>query len=84
MAPYEFSRTWAFASGDGMAIPACITPFIPILAVPGYFESMAGLWRRTLRRHLDGTGHTRLFPNLMVKGPIQLLRLFNDAPKDAG
>jgi phenylpropionate dioxygenase-like ring-hydroxylating dioxygenase large terminal subunit len=47
-------------------------------AIPGYFEQMAAAYGETRAKAiLDENRHnTVYFPNLMVKGPIQLLRLF--------
>ena len=47
-------------------------------AIPGYFEQMAAAYGEIRAKAiLDENRHnTVYFPNLMVKGPIQLLRLF--------
>jgi phenylpropionate dioxygenase-like ring-hydroxylating dioxygenase large terminal subunit len=53
-------------------------------AIPGYFEKMTAAYGETRAKAiLDENRHnTVYFPNLMVKGPIQLLRLFK--PISAG
>jgi benzoate/toluate 1,2-dioxygenase alpha subunit len=47
-------------------------------AVPGYFEKMVAAYGETRAKAiLDENRHnTVYFPNIMIKGPIQLLRLF--------
>jgi phenylpropionate dioxygenase-like ring-hydroxylating dioxygenase large terminal subunit len=47
-------------------------------AVPGYFEKMVAAYGETRAKAiLDENRHnTVYFPNMMVKGPIQLMRLF--------
>jgi len=53
-------------------------------AVPGYFESMAAAYgEERAKAILDENRHNTIyFPNLMVKGPIQLLRLFKPLAAD--
>jgi hypothetical protein len=53
-------------------------------AIPGYFEKMTAAYGEARAKAiLDENRHnTVYFPNLMVKGPIQLLRLFK--PISAG
>jgi phenylpropionate dioxygenase-like ring-hydroxylating dioxygenase large terminal subunit len=53
-------------------------------AVPGYFDKMVAAYGETRAKAiLDENRHnTVYFPNLMVKGPIQLLRLFKPLAAD--
>ncbi len=53
-------------------------------AVPGYFEQMVAAYgEERAKAILDENRHnTVYFPNLMVKGPIQLLRLFKPIAAD--
>jgi len=53
-------------------------------AVPGYFEAMVDAYGEARARAiLDENRHnTVYFPNLMVKGPIQLIRLFKPIAPD--
>src|ERR1700733_8097106 len=53
-------------------------------AVPGYFEQMVAAYgEERAKAILDESRHnTVYFPNLMVKGPIQLLRLFKPLAAD--
>jgi benzoate/toluate 1,2-dioxygenase alpha subunit len=53
-------------------------------SVPGYFERMVAAYgERRAKAILDESRHnTVYFPNLMVKGPIQLLRLFKPLAAD--
>jgi benzoate/toluate 1,2-dioxygenase subunit alpha len=53
-------------------------------AVPGYFDQMVAAYgEQRAKAILDESRHnTVYFPNLMVKGPIQLLRLFKPLAAD--
>ena len=53
-------------------------------AVPGYFEKMADAYGETRAKAiLDENRHNTIyFPNIMVKGPIQTLRLFKPLAPD--
>ena len=52
--------------------------------MPGYFEQMVAAYgEQRAKAILDESRHnTVYFPNLMVKGPIQLLRLFKPLAAD--
>jgi phenylpropionate dioxygenase-like ring-hydroxylating dioxygenase large terminal subunit len=47
-------------------------------AVPGYFEQMVAAYGEARAREILGENrhNTVYFPNIMIKGPIQLLRIF--------
>lgn len=53
-------------------------------AVPGYWESMVAAYGEARAKAiLDNTRHnTTYFPNIMVKGPIQTLRIFKPLAAD--
>ena len=53
-------------------------------AIPGYFERMAEAWGEERARGILGENrhNTIYFPNIMVKGPIQLLRRFQPLAAD--
>ncbi|MGH7073818.1 MAG: aromatic ring-hydroxylating dioxygenase subunit alpha [Stellaceae bacterium] len=53
-------------------------------AVPGYFEKMTAAYGdNRARAIMDEARHNTIyFPNLMIKGPIQLLRLFKPLAPD--
>jgi benzoate/toluate 1,2-dioxygenase alpha subunit len=53
-------------------------------AIPGYFDQMVAAYgEQRAKAILDESRHnTVYFPNLMVKGPIQLLRLFKPLAAD--
>lgn len=86
MAPYEFYetmgiRTWDNGHGHTGVHHSIHSDYS---AVPGYFEQMASSYGETRARAiLDENRHNTIyFPNLMVKGPIQLLRLFKPLAPD--
>ena len=80
MSPYEFFegmgiRIWE----NGHAHTGVSTSIhADYSAVPGYFDKMVEAYgEKRAKAILDENRHnTVYFPNLMVKGPIQLLRLF--------
>ena len=53
-------------------------------AIPGYFDSMVAAYGETRAKAILGESrhNTVYFPNLMVKGPIQLVRLFKPLAPD--
>ena len=71
---------WASASGTtATAIPASSHSIhSDYSAVPGYFEQMTAAYGEARAKAiLDENRHnTVYFPNVMLKGPIQLLRIF--------
>jgi phenylpropionate dioxygenase-like ring-hydroxylating dioxygenase large terminal subunit len=86
MAPYEFFegmgiRVWANGHGHTGVNHSIHSNYS---AIPGYFEKMvASYGEERAKVILDENRHnTVYFPNLMVKGPIQLLRLFKPLAAD--
>jgi phenylpropionate dioxygenase-like ring-hydroxylating dioxygenase large terminal subunit len=86
VAPYEFYetmgiRTWDHGHGHTGVSHSIHSDYS---AVPGYFEAMAAAYGEPRAKAiLDENRHnTVYFPNLMVKGPIQLLRLFKPLAAD--
>lgn len=86
MASYEFYenmgiRTWDNGHGHTGVNHSIHSDYT---AVPGYFETMAAAYGEAhAKRILDENRHNTIyFPNLMVKGPIQLLRLFKPLAAD--
>ncbi len=80
MSPYEFFegmgiRVWANGHGHTGVSHSIHSDYS---AVPGYFESMqAAYGAARAKAILDEARHnTVYFPNVMIKGPIQLLRIF--------
>jgi len=80
MSPYEFFenmgiRVWDNGHGHTGVHSSIHANYS---AIPGYFEKMAAAYGEIRAKAiLDENRHnTVYFPNLMVKGPIQLLRLF--------
>ena len=53
-------------------------------AIPGYFEAMTGAYgEERAKAILDEARHnTVYFPNVMIKGPIQLMRIFRPLAAD--
>ena len=86
MSPYEFFENMGIRIWDnGHAHTGVHTSIhADYSAVPGYFDKMTAAYGETRAKAiLDENRHnTVYFPNLMVKGPIQLLRLFK--PISAG
>ena len=80
MSSYEFFQTmglrvWANGHGHTGVSHSIHSDYS---AVPGYFEQMTAAYGETRAKAiLDENRHnTVYFPNIMVKGPIQLLRIF--------
>jgi benzoate/toluate 1,2-dioxygenase alpha subunit len=86
MSPYEFFENMGIRVWDNGHAHTGVSTSIHAnySAVPGYFEQMTVAYgEERAKAILDINRHnTVYFPNLMVKGPIQLLRLFK--PISAG
>lgn len=83
---YEFFdrmgiRTWPHGHGHTGVSDSIHAAYSP---VPGYFEAMAATYgEERARRILGEVRHnTVFFPNIMVKGPIQTLRVFKPLAAD--
>jgi phenylpropionate dioxygenase-like ring-hydroxylating dioxygenase large terminal subunit len=86
MSAYEFFetmgiRTWDNGHGHTGVAHSIHSNYS---AVPGYFEKMAAAYGdNRAKAILDENRHNTIyFPNLMIKGPIQLLRLFKPLAPD--
>ena len=86
MSPYEFFegmgiRVWQNGHGHTGVAHSIHSNYS---AVPGYFEKMSAAYgEERARRILDENRHnTVYFPNVMIKGPIQLLRIFRPLAAD--
>jgi len=86
ISPYEFYekmgiRTWDNGHGHTGVSHSIHSNYS---AVPGYFDQMVAAYgEQRAKAILDESRHnTVYFPNLMVKGPIQLLRLFKPLAAD--
>jgi phenylpropionate dioxygenase-like ring-hydroxylating dioxygenase large terminal subunit len=86
MAPYEFFETmgirvWPNGHGHTGVKHSIHSNYS---AVPGYFEAMSAAYgEERAKKILDENRHnTVYFPNIMVKGPIQTLRLFKPLAAD--
>jgi benzoate/toluate 1,2-dioxygenase subunit alpha len=86
IAAYEFYekmgiRTWDNGHGHTGVSHSIHSDYS---AVPGYFDQMVAAYgEQRAKAILDESRHnTVYFPNLMVKGPIQLLRLFKPLAAD--
>jgi phenylpropionate dioxygenase-like ring-hydroxylating dioxygenase large terminal subunit len=80
MSPYEFFenmgiRVWPHGHGHTGVHHSIHSDYA---AIPGYFEQMLEAYGETRAKAILGENrhNTVYFPNLMVKGPIQLLRVF--------
>lgn len=80
MSPYEFFekmgiRTWKNGHGHTGVHHSIHSDYS---AVPGYFEQMVEAYGEERARAILGENrhNTVYFPNIMIKGPIQQLRLF--------
>ena len=80
MSPYEFYegmgiRVWENGHGHTGVTNSIHAAYS---AVPGYFEAMTATYgEERAKAILDDVRHnTTYFPNIMVKGPIQTLRIF--------
>ncbi len=86
MSPYEMFETMGIRTWDNGHGHTGVSHSIHsnYSAVPGYFEQMAAAYGEARAKAiLDENRHnTVYFPNLMVKGPIQLLRLFKPLAAD--
>lgn len=86
MSPYEFFegmgiRVWPNGHGHTGVSHSIHSDYA---AVPGYFEQMVAAYgEERARAILDENRHnTVYFPNVMIKGPIQLLRIFRPLGPD--
>ena len=86
MAPYEFFegmgiRVWGHGHGHTGVTNSIHANYS---AVPGYFEQMVAAYGETRAKAILGENrhNTIYFPNVMVKGPIQLLRIFRPLGPD--
>ncbi len=86
MSPYEFFegmgiRTWDNGHGHTGVHHSIHSDYS---AVPGYFEHMVEAYGEDRARQILGENrhNTVYFPNMMIKGPIQSLRLFKPVAAD--
>jgi phenylpropionate dioxygenase-like ring-hydroxylating dioxygenase large terminal subunit len=86
MSPYEFFeemgiRTWPNGHGHTGVHHSIHSDYS---AVPGYFEEMVKAYGEERARAILGENrhNTVYFPNIMIKGPIQQLRLFQPIAAD--
>lgn len=86
MSPYEFYegmgiRVWENGHGHTGVSNSIHADYS---SVPGYFEKMVAAYgEQRAKAILDETRHnTVYFPNIMMKGPIQLLRVFKPLGPD--
>ena len=86
MSPYEFFegmgiRVWPNGHGHTGVSHSIHSDYS---AVPGYFEQMVAAYgEERAKAILDENRHnTVYFPNVMIKGPIQLLRIFRPLGPD--
>jgi benzoate/toluate 1,2-dioxygenase alpha subunit len=86
MAPYEFFegmgiRVWDNGHGHTGVHHSIHSDYS---AIPGYFEKMVAAYgEERAKAILDENRHnTVYFPNIMMKGPIQLLRVFRPLAPD--
>ncbi|MDX9838174.1 MAG: SRPBCC family protein, partial [Azoarcus sp.] len=86
MSPYEFFegmgiRVWENGHGHTGVSNSIHAAYSP---VPGYWEQMVAAYGEERAKQILGdTRHnTVYFPNIMVKGPIQTLRLFKPIAAD--
>ena len=86
MSPYEFFEKMGIRIWENGHAHTGVAASIHsnYSAIPGYYEKMVGAYGETRAKAiLDENRHnTVYFPNTMIKGPIQLLRLFK--PISAG
>ena len=80
MSPYEFSegmgiRIWRNGHGHTGVHKSIHSDYS---AIPGYWEQMVSAYGETRAAEILGENrhNTTYFPNMMLKGPIQTLRLF--------
>ena len=86
MSPYEFYenmgiRTWRNGHGHTGVTNSIHADYS---AVPGYFDRMVAAYGAERAKAILGENrhNTVYFPNIMIKGPIQLLRLFKPLAPD--
>ncbi|WP_118136366.1 aromatic ring-hydroxylating dioxygenase subunit alpha [Oceanicella sp. SM1341] len=86
MAPYEFFegmgiRVWPHGHGHTGVTTSIHADYS---AVPGYFDQMVETYGEERARQILGENrhNTVYFPHIMVKGPIQTLRLFKPIAAD--
>ncbi|TWG98284.1 phenylpropionate dioxygenase-like ring-hydroxylating dioxygenase large terminal subunit [Mesorhizobium sp. J18] len=86
MAPYDFFdkmglRVWPNGHGHTGVTTSIHADYS---AVPGYFEKMVEAYGEERAREILGENrhNTIYFPNIMVKGPIQTLRVFKPIAAD--
>jgi benzoate/toluate 1,2-dioxygenase subunit alpha len=86
VAPYDFFekmgiRVWANGHGHTGVTTSIHADYS---AVPGYFEQMVAAYGEERARAILGESrhNTVYFPNIMVKGPIQTLRVFKPLAAD--
>ena len=80
MSPYEFFeqmgiRVWPNGHGHTGVHHSIHSDYS---AIPGYFDKMVAAYGEERAKKILGENrhNTCYFPNLMIKGPIQLIRLF--------
>lgn len=86
VSPYEFFetmglRTWANGHGHTGVSHSIHSDYS---AIPGYFEQMCAAYGEERAKAILGESrhNTVYFPNIMIKGPIQLLRAFRPLAAD--
>jgi phenylpropionate dioxygenase-like ring-hydroxylating dioxygenase large terminal subunit len=86
VSPYEFFekmgiRVWPHGHGHTGVSDSIHAAYSPI---PGYWEAMEAAYGEARARRILGEvrHNTVYFPNIMVKGPIQTLRLFKPLAAD--
>ncbi|HVV93858.1 MAG TPA: aromatic ring-hydroxylating dioxygenase subunit alpha [Hyphomicrobiales bacterium] len=86
VSPYEFFekmgiRVWPNGHGHTGVVTSIHADYS---AVPGYFEQMVAAYGEERARAILGENrhNTIYFPNIMVKGPIQTLRVFKPLAAD--
>ena len=86
MAPYDFFETmglrvWPNGHGHTGVTTSIHADYS---AVPGYFEAMVAAYGEARAKAILGENrhNTIYFPNIMVKGPIQTLRVFKPIAAD--
>jgi phenylpropionate dioxygenase-like ring-hydroxylating dioxygenase large terminal subunit len=86
IAPYEFFenmgiRIWPNGHGHTGVHHSIHSDYS---AIPGYFEKMVAAYGENRAQAILGENrhNTVYFPNLMIKGPIQLIRLFKPLAAD--
>jgi phenylpropionate dioxygenase-like ring-hydroxylating dioxygenase large terminal subunit len=86
MSSYEFFQTMGIRVWDNGHGHTGVAHSIhsDYSAVPGYFEKMSAAYgANRAKAIMDENRHNTIyFPNLMIKGPIQLLRLFKPLAAD--